>query len=84
MAKNRTETIEVPEIDEDSNDILAMCARCGTIVILHYIGPEGQSTWDNWYGKCPKCESEINYECPGAVTCELSPKELREQAEKSN
>lgn len=80
----RAKAIDVLMTDEDTDEILAQCARCGTMVTLSYIGPEGQSTWDNWHGECPKCESEINYECLGAMTCEFSPKELREKEEKGS
>lgn len=78
---SKTNTIEVPEIDVDANELLAMCASCGAMIVLKNVGADGQSTWDSWYGECPTCEAEISYECPGTMTCEYTPKELRLQAE---
>ena len=67
---------EIEEIQD--NIVIVQCARCNTSVKLKHVGGDGQSTWDEWYGQCPECESDIDYSSPGAGSCEYSPKQLRE------
>lgn len=59
--------IEVPDIAEDSNDIIVQCAACSKMTTIQYVGDKAQSSWDRWEGKCMYCNASIDYVCPAIM-----------------